>query len=330
MPSPTSLSFAGVSDGVLSFYASTAGREAAVAAGLQLECRETAAGPVPGEGLAAATVQSAGAVLVSATTGVFQQVAQILGQSGRALDLIAPLFTVSVIPGELGGGSAGQEGVVLLADFLPGTGTAVTQGQALRPKAGSSQGETTEKDQPPEARGSSAGEEEPSLPIWERIAMGIDSEWEQVRNKLLQKRGLTAEVVNQRGPAPGHLTSPSPAKAHSPTQEIRDTAPGSRPRSLRPLSSLATTPDRTRQSPLVSSTPHIESLAAEADVEPASLHEASGLPGQVAGRGHYQLIRPIAMAVAVASAATAALIIKAAQTRQRETQGLYSPFLTAR
>ena len=36
-PSPTSLSFAGVSDGVLSFYASTAGREAASLLAFNLE-----------------------------------------------------------------------------------------------------------------------------------------------------------------------------------------------------------------------------------------------------------------------------------------------------
>ncbi len=57
-------------------------------------------GALSGATLAATTVQPSGPVLAAATTGVFQQVAQLLGSGSSVFDLIAPLFTVSVIPGD--------------------------------------------------------------------------------------------------------------------------------------------------------------------------------------------------------------------------------------
>ena len=144
-PAPTGLSFAGVSDGVLSFYASTAGREAATALAFNLNPQESEAGtpagsgsgpgfvpgPFPGSDLAFGPVASAGSVLASATAGAFQQVAQLLGANGSTLSLVAPLFTVTVLPGEFGVVTASEGGVALLANFLPGTGPGAV-GQGLR------------------------------------------------------------------------------------------------------------------------------------------------------------------------------------------------------
>ena len=76
-------------------------------------------GALSGPTLAGTTGQSAGAVLAAATTGVFQQVAQLLGSGSSVFDLIAPLFTVSVIPGETSVEPAGEGGVALLASFTP-------------------------------------------------------------------------------------------------------------------------------------------------------------------------------------------------------------------
>src|SRR5262249_5853711 len=79
-------------------------------------------GTVTGEGLAGASEQSATPVLASATAGVFQQVAQLLNLNGSALDLVAPLFTVSVIPGNFDVESSGEGGVALIASFVPAAG----------------------------------------------------------------------------------------------------------------------------------------------------------------------------------------------------------------
>src|SRR5205823_6479000 len=78
-----------------------------------------AAGAFPGAGLAAGTEQSATSVLAAVTAGAFQQVAQLLGASGSALSLIAPLFTVSVLPGEFDGGAMEGGGVARLGNFRP-------------------------------------------------------------------------------------------------------------------------------------------------------------------------------------------------------------------
>ena len=84
VPSPTSLSFAGLSGGVLSFYAATAGREAASLLSFNLDAQSTStpAGQLPGGDLAGDSGQSTGAVLTATTTGIFQQAAQFFGLNG--------------------------------------------------------------------------------------------------------------------------------------------------------------------------------------------------------------------------------------------------------
>jgi hypothetical protein len=210
VPSPTSLSFAGVSGGVVSFYAATAGHEVASLLAFNLSQPESQPGSLPGEGLAAGTLQSAGAVLASATTGTFQQVAQLLGSGNSALQLIAPLFTVSVSAEEFGREPESGGGVVLLANFLPGTGSGfvLTQSQMLAPPT-SPADETGEKPRPPEAQAAWTAEEGPSLPIWERIAIGLDRAWEQARAELLKKAGVNPAAADRAITAPAR-PAPSP------------------------------------------------------------------------------------------------------------------------
>jgi len=200
VPSPTSLSFAGVSGGMIGFYAATAGREAASLLAFNLNQPE---GPnalaLSGEALAATTVQSAGAVLTAATTGVFQQVAQLLGSGSSVFDLIAPLFTVSVIPGtETAVEPAGEGGVALLASFTPG----VSVGQALRLDSQSSSSDTGEAQPTPKAQAATTViEEGPTLPLWARIAIGLDRSFEQARADLLKKAGVGDNAVERQQPA---------------------------------------------------------------------------------------------------------------------------------
>ena len=92
------MSFAGVSDGLLSFYVSTAGREAASNLGFNLEA---GASPEPGSSPLAATSTgetSASGVLSQAAAGSSQQVSQLLSFTGTTLNLAATLLTVSVLP----------------------------------------------------------------------------------------------------------------------------------------------------------------------------------------------------------------------------------------
>ena len=215
VPSPTSLSFAGVSDGVLSFYASTEGRETATLLAFNLEGAGSSGGSVTGEGLAGASEQSAAPVLASATAGVFQQVAQLLGRSGSPLDLVAPLFTVSVIPGEFGVESFGEGGVALLASFTPGA-SANAPGQSLGSHDEEPGGQADEEAQTPVESDATKARGEPSrLPLWGRMAMGLETAWEELRSELLEKEGVNPGAANRADRAEGRATPPAPAHERS-------------------------------------------------------------------------------------------------------------------
>ena len=203
VPSPTSLSFAGVTDGVLSFYAATAGRESASLLSFNLDTQETssAVGELSGGELAGGTGQSIGSVLTATTTGVFQQAAQLLGLNGSALDLIAPLLTVSVVPGNFDTGAHGDAEIALLANFLPSTTTTVPQRPGLPQNPGGPAGQTTEKapDKPENPE-----EAEADLPIWAQLASGLERAWEQLRTRMLQREGIDPEAADQAVSASSH------------------------------------------------------------------------------------------------------------------------------
>ncbi len=233
-PTPTGLSFAGVTDGVLSFYASTAGREAATALAFNLnpEAAPTGsgagpgfvAGPFPGSELAFGPVASAGSVLASATAGAFQQVAQLLGANGSTLGLVAPVFTVSVIPGEFEAGAASEGGVALLANFLPGTGPGGA-GQGLRGGDAGSPQEATDEPAPTGEKATDAASVVPALPVWDRVAMGLQRAWEQVRSEVLERAGLGDGDDDHRVLAPGRAASPTPAATPSNLPHFRPPDP---------------------------------------------------------------------------------------------------------
>src|SRR5262249_34971580 len=86
-PNPTSLSFAGVADGLLSFYVSTAGREAALNLAFDLSGGPGSEPGVTPVAVAPAGESSLGAVLTQATSGSVQQVSQLLSFTGTTLNL---------------------------------------------------------------------------------------------------------------------------------------------------------------------------------------------------------------------------------------------------
>ena len=210
VPAPTSLSYAGLSDGVLSFYAATAGREAASLLSFNLDGQATTAGNLPGGDLAGDTGQSTSAVLTATTTGVFQQAAELLGLNGSALDLIAPLLTVSVVPGTFDTGANGDAEIALLANFLPTTTTTVTQRPGLPETPGSPAGQTPEK--APEKE-ENAEEAEADLPIWAQLASGLERAWEQLRTRMLQREGIDPDAANQAASASSGPSSKAAEKS---------------------------------------------------------------------------------------------------------------------
>jgi hypothetical protein len=78
----------------------------------------------------------------------------------------------------------------------------VTVGQALRVDSRGSSGETGEAQPPHKERAeTSAVEEGPTLPLWARIAIGLDRSFEQARADLLKKAGLGETAVKRQQPA---------------------------------------------------------------------------------------------------------------------------------
>jgi hypothetical protein len=212
-PSPTSLSFAGVTDGVLSFYASTEGRETATLLAFNLDEGSSTGTSVTGEA-GGGSGQSSGGVLASATAGMFQQVAQLLGRSGSPFDLVAPLFTVSVIGGEFNVESSGEGGLALLAGFAPAAGPGAP-GQSL--------GKRDDDDAESEAVNLAAGDpapqaatdHAPALPLWKTMAMGLERAWEQVRSELLKREGIDPGAADRAGSPPGPAMPPASAPERS-------------------------------------------------------------------------------------------------------------------
>jgi YVTN family beta-propeller protein len=227
VPSPTSLSFAGVSGGVLSFYAATAGREAASLLAFNLNEQQAAStGAVSGQALGATTLLSSGPVLAAATAGVFQQVSQLLGSGSSIFDLIAPLFTVSVIPGSTSFESSGEGGVTLLASFTPAITPGVPVGQSLSFDGHGTSGDTSEaKPGPEKPAGSAVVEEGPTLPLWARIAIGLERSFEQARSDLLKRAGVPENSGQAEQSRPEIRTkaeqAPAPPETGVPTRPTK-------------------------------------------------------------------------------------------------------------
>jgi hypothetical protein len=201
-PNPTSLSFAGVSDGLLNFYVSTAGREAAMNLAFNLE---GGAGVEPGSSPVAVTSTgetSVSAVLTLATTGSVQQVSQLLSFTGTTLNLAATLLSVSVLPGNFEGESGG--GAVATAGAI-GLGQPVVQPQGKGGPNGSDPEAGTED--AGAATGQPVGSE--TLPLWERLSIGLERAWEQARAAIRELESRSPRAGDKE-PSARPAVSPPP------------------------------------------------------------------------------------------------------------------------
>jgi hypothetical protein len=206
-PSPTSLSFGGLSGGVLSFYVASAGREAATSLAFDL------GGPGP-EGTIPPDVPGTplppGGALSQAATGTFQQVAELLSLTGSALDLVATLLTVSVVPGATGGD-------------LPGGSPGIAQGlgnAAHQDGSGDSELADAKADQAPVETDPESIER---LPEWARFAMGLDGAWSNVRGDFRKSESVVPAPTNPAAPPSSAVEASPPA---APTDGLSVTSEG--------------------------------------------------------------------------------------------------------
>ncbi len=213
---PTGLSFGAVSNGELSFYVSSAGREAATILAFDLGGVESEAGIVtPGTGLSLA------GVLSQATSGSVQQVAQLLSLTGSNLDLAATLLTVSVLPGNFDSESSGG---------APATVSSSGPGQSMaqnKDKSGPG-GPGDELEDQPEGVEADARPAVKKLPAWERLSIGLERAWERARTRILELENRPPVANRQNSTAPPAVSQPSRPPARLPAQPTRNATPDSK------------------------------------------------------------------------------------------------------
>jgi hypothetical protein len=210
VPAPTDLSFTGVSNGQLGFYASTAGREAATFLAFDLAGASTSSVTV----VAPSGEPSTGALLAQATSGSVQQVSQLLSLSGTTVDLAATLLTVSVVPGYYEGEAS--------ASAAP-AGGATGLGQPAGPSGpDGNPGESADVPGPevlPLAAVARTLFPVDRLPAWEGLSSGLDQAWAEVR-AAIRALGVGSPADRDRSapvrPADRSLAGP-PALSPSPS-----------------------------------------------------------------------------------------------------------------
>ncbi len=201
-PNPTDVSFGGVSGGLLNFYVSTAGHEAATNLTFDLNASPESEGggaSSEGGGTSVAVTPSAGlsvgGVLSEATSGAVEQVALLLSLTGAELDLAATLLTVSVVETE----SSGALG-------LSASSTAPGQSQA-KGNGGGSDASGDELAENPEGLEPAVQSLVEKMPPWQRQAMGFERAWERAREWILK---LESQCAGWEGSSAVRSTSGQP------------------------------------------------------------------------------------------------------------------------
>jgi len=190
-PNPTAVSFGGVTDGVLSFYVSTAGHDAALEMAFNLSAAAAIIGPGTAPLLGVSSVPGA----------TILEVARLGDVTGSAFDLIATLVTLTILPENLESElESGGGGAALLASFSPGGSTGLGQSIGVGRSNDGSGGGEPEVTNPANAAGP-GGTGQASTPVdrlapWAQFAVGLDQAWQELRARL-----VPGAVEN--GPAPG-------------------------------------------------------------------------------------------------------------------------------
>ena len=205
---------------MLSFYAATAGREAASSLAFELAGAPGPEGPFESISVSPLVGVSATGLLTQVAGLAVQQVGQLLSFSGSVQDLVATLLTVSVVPGPSAEDSSGGTVAVPTAGIQPSTVAGVGQGLgAARPEAGYGGDQPEQKAEGPEGSQSQPALKE--LPPWERLASGLERVWKQVREELLEREGQL-EVAQDRPRSDPGAGNPAPCNSIEITPGVRN------------------------------------------------------------------------------------------------------------
>jgi hypothetical protein len=205
-PNPTAVSFGGVSDGILSFYVTTAGHEAALEMAFDLSSAGAIVGPGSPPPLGSSAVSGASIL----------QIARLGDVTGSPFDLIATLVTVTVVPGNLESALEAGGGTALLASFGPGGSTGL--GQSMRlftvedDNSGNGYPEAKTLTDASSARQASGPADR--LAPWASFAVGLDEAWQELRARMTDiERAIMAPAADENGGAPGspRIQAPAPS-----------------------------------------------------------------------------------------------------------------------
>ena len=200
-PNPTAVSFGGVTDGVLSFYVSTAGHESALEMSFDLSSSAAIIGPGTAPLLGVSSVPGA----------TIFEVARLGDVTGSAFDLLATLVTLTILPENLESELESGGGGALLASFSPGGSTGLGQGLGLSRSNDGVGGGEPEVTNPANASGP-GGTGQASTPVdrlapWAQFAVGLDEAWQELRARLVPD---AAENGPATGSGPPRVQSQAP------------------------------------------------------------------------------------------------------------------------
>ena len=206
------LSFGGVSGGLLSFYAASAGREAATSLAFNLDAGSGTEGAIESPSVSPVVGVSTGGLL-----------AQVAGRGGAAGGPVAVVLGLGAGPGDDAADGVGGAGPVGRRDRRrwrrPGGGRSALDGGRggaglwRGQERGRSRRRRAGRRRPARPEGPPLQPEVKELPPWERLAVGLDRAWKQVRDEFLGKEGQ-AEAVKDRKPPVPERVEPGTAQPH--------------------------------------------------------------------------------------------------------------------
>ena len=222
VPSPTSLSFAGVSGGVLSFYAATAGREAASLLAFNLNQQQESGyrrpfrsdagrddGAVRGRGAGVGhgrRVPAGGPVAVVLGLGT--------GPGDHAADGLGGAWVIGRGVRRRNGGRRDGRHPALDGGWRG-------PGPRIRPDRKRAPAETSRSRRPRGPRDLQLQAALKELPPWERLASGLERAWKQIRGELLEREGQPEVAQDRQSPIPS-AASPAPRNRMESTPGVRN------------------------------------------------------------------------------------------------------------
>jgi hypothetical protein len=193
LPHPTALALDSFGDGLLSFYASTEGLEAATLLAFNLRGGDGSDPPpgiiIPGPGAGSP---------VPPTPSQTEEVVQLGRLSETALDLVATLSTVALVMDGLttqAGATAAPNAAEALATFSNGTTVAPAQGASSSEGQDDAAATTDDTEEPSDDPQEDAAEEEAAeeeVPAWIRFFAGLDEGFEWHRRAALDEQPTSA------------------------------------------------------------------------------------------------------------------------------------------